>query len=143
MALTTLPFRTDVLNRLATLPQQVYVGQVPEDSEIDWNDGLFDPFTIVYFGGPIRTGTDHHLTGTRNDTTFVYCTIEVSAPRADVAGLIKDKIIDLLTGFRPTDCGEMVLEGGGQFSRAANEVRPTVYIESTAFTARSNLSWNA
>lgn len=142
MALTTYPFRTDVLNRLGQLPQKVYADQVPEDKEINWQDGLFDPFTVVFFGGPVRSAVDHHLTGTRNDTTLLYVTIEVNAPRADVAALIKDQIIDLLTGFRPTDCGEMVLEGGGQFSRSSNDTRPTVYIASTAFITRGNLSWN-
>lgn len=143
MALSTAAFRADVLARIRTANPnaQVFESEVPEDADIPYPNGLFSPFYVVYFGGPIRAARDRGLVSTRNDTTIVYCTVEVYAPKASTAALLKDRLVDLITGFTPTDCGEMTLEGGLAYSRASNTVRPTQYIDSTSWTTRSNLSW--
>lgn len=142
MALSSAPFRDAVKARLeANFPNvDVYVSEVPEDSDINWNNGLFSPYLVIFFGGPIRSARDRGIVSTRNDTTILYCTVEVYAPVFSTAGLLKDKVVDVLTGFRPPDCGEMVLEGGLAYSKASNDVRPTQYVDSTAFTTRGNLT---
>jgi hypothetical protein len=143
MALSSATFRSGILARIVAANSHipVFTSEVPEDSTIVYTNGLFTPFVVLYFGGPIRAARDHSLVSTRNDMTIVYCTAEVYAPRADTAAVIKDSLIDLLTGYSPTDCGELTLEGGLAYSRASNTVRPTQYIESTAWSARSNLSY--
>lgn len=125
------------------LPLTVYDSIVPEDADIVLTNGLFNPFVVVYSGGPIRSGTDHHISGSRNDTTVLYWTIAVYAPTADVPGVVAGQILNLLAGYKPPDCGEMLLEGGLSYSRGSNTVRPTQYVREIAFNARSNLSWNA
>ena len=144
MALTDEPFRADVEARINTAYPNIdtYVSEVPEDKDVVWNNGLFSPYVVLYFGGPVRAAGDRSIVSTRYDTTIVYCTVEVYAPKAGTASIIKNNLIDLLTGFRPTDCGELATEGGFAFSKASNVVRPTQYIESVGFSARSNLSWN-
>lgn len=142
MALSSAPFKADVKAQLqAQFPaMHLYVSEVPEDDQINWNNGLFSPYIVLSFGGPIRSARDKGIVSTKYDTTILYCTVEVYAPRSDDAALIKDDVVKRLTGFRPTDCGEMVLEGGLAYSRASNDVRPTIYVESTAFTTRGNLT---
>lgn len=143
MALTTLPFRADIEARINTAYPNIktYTSEVPEDNTVAWNNGLFAPYVVLYFGGPIRAAGDHSLVSTKYDTTIVYCTIEAYAPVASTAGLIKDNLVTLLVGFYPTDCGELTLEGGFAFSKASNVIRPTQYVDSVGFSARSNLSW--
>lgn len=143
MALDPGPAWADVISVLdVALPVIVYDSQAPEDTDLVLTNGLFNPFVVVYSGGPIRSGTDHHITGTRNDTTVLYWTVAVYAPTPAVTDLITGQIINLLTGYKPPDCGEMMLEGGLSYKRGLNAVRPTQYVRETGFTARSNLSWN-
>lgn len=143
MALNPTPAFDAVITRLKTFqPLPVYESEVPEDTELVVTNGLFQPFLVVYTGGPLRAARDHHLTGTRNDTTILYWTVEAYAPRAADATSIKGSIAPLLTGFVPPDCGELTLEGGMNYSRSSNQVRPTQFIAALGFTARSNLSWN-
>lgn len=144
MALNPGPAWADVKARLESgLPLTVYDAQAPEDADIVLTNGLFNPFLVLYSGGPIRSGTDHHLVGSRNDTTVLYWTIAVYAPTPDVTDLIVGQILDLMTGYKPPDCGEMLLEGGLSYKRGLNAVRPTQYVREIAYNARSNLSWNA
>lgn len=124
-------------------PVTIYESQVPEDANIVVTNGLFNPFIVVYSGGPIRSGTDHHITGSRNDTTVLYWTIAIYSPRVDTTNLLAGQVVTLLAGYRPPDCGEMMLDGGLSYERGSNTVRPTQYVREIAFTARSNLSWNA
>lgn len=143
MALDPTPAFNAVITRLRTLqPLPVYESEVPEDKDLVMTNGLFQPFIVVYLGGPIRAARDHNITGTRNDTTILYWTVEVYAPRAADATSIKGRLTSLLTGFVPPDCGELTLEGGMNYSRSSNQVRPTQFIAGLGFTARSNLSWN-
>ena len=130
----------DIQDLLSTGPWDVYADEVPEDGTINWKNGLFDPFVVVYFGGPIRSGTDRSLISTRYDSTVLTCTVEVYAPKAQDARSIKGKITDMLTGFRPTDCGELTIALTNQYSRASNNVRPTNYISAVGFSCVSNLS---
>ena len=143
MALTDEPFRDDLEARIKTAYPNLatYLSEVPEDDALDWNNGLFSPYVVLYFGGPIRAAGDHSLVSTRYDTTIVYCTMEIYAPLARTARTIKNNLVNLLVGYYPTDCGELTLEGGLAFTKASNIVRPTQYIESVGLSARSNLSW--
>lgn len=142
MTLKTTGFETYVVDRIkAAYPNlPVYDSEVPEDSAIKYANGLFSPFVVVYFGGPIRAARDRGIVSTRNDSTILYCTVEAYAPTSDTARVVRDNMIDLLTGSFPPDCGELSLEGGFSYSRASATVRPTQYIRSLAFSTRGNLS---
>lgn len=123
-------------------PLKVYQDEVPEDKDIPIQNGLPLPFVAIYLGGPIGSARDKHISGTRNNTTILWVTIQAYAGRADIAKIYKGKIVQGMTGYRPVDGGEMTLTGGNTDSRASNEVRPTQFIAETVFQIRSNLSWN-
>ena len=120
-------------------PIQVFVAEVPEDADIPVSNGKPQPFVAVFPGGPIRAARGHHIANSRWDTTILFWTILVSAPRADIARKYKGMLIDGLTGYRPVDSGELVLAGGNTPFRASNEVRPTQYLDEVQFSVRSNL----
>ena len=144
MALDPTPVFDDVLARVQSVigATKVYVAEVPEDKDIPVVNALPVPFVSIYFGGPVRSSRDRHITTSRNDTTVLFFTVQAYAPRADIARTIKGRIIEGLTGYRPVDGGEMILAGGNTCTRASNEVRPTQFLEEVQFTCRSNLSWN-
>ena len=121
-------------------PIQVFEGEVPEDSALPVQNGKLLPYIVVYTGGPIRSGRDHHIVNSRHDTTILFFTVQAHAPRADVARHYKGKIAEL-AGEKLVNSGELLLSGGTIYSRASNEVRPTTYIDEVAFTTRSNLAW--
>ena len=133
----------DVIERLRdNLSIKVYETQVPEDSELEYSNGIPLPFAVVYTGAPTRAARGRHITNSRNDTTLLTWVIATYGARPSEARLYKGQVINLLTGWTPSDCGEMTLDGGWTYSRSSNSVRPTQFIEEVAFMARSNLSWN-
>lgn len=136
------PVFDDVINRLRTQqPLPVFEDEVPEDTDLEVVNGVFRPFIVIYSGGPIRAGSDHHLVSSKYDTTILYWTMEVYAPVASDAKRICGSLIPIFAAYRPVNSGEMMLEGGMTYSRASNTVRPTQYIKSIGWSARSNLSW--
>lgn len=144
MSLETAPIEEAIESRLdANMAQQIFNSEAPEDAELAIVNGLFKPYLVLYFGGPVRAQGDHHIVSTRHDTTIFYCTVQVNAARYTEARDIKDRVVELLTGFRPPNAGEMILEGGMGYSRnAGSKELPTVYVRETAFTMRANLSFD-
>lgn len=129
-----------MLAELRTSVFSVYEDQPPEDADIDWNDGLFRPYLVASFGGPVRSARDRSLVTTRWDATILTFVVEAHAPTATAARQIQGEVIDLMTGFRATDCGELTLEMVGRRTRASNSIRPTVHIAAVGFSCVSNLS---
>jgi len=125
--------------RLATIVPRVYTTEVP--------DGVAPvyPYIVVYFGTPVRMARGRNLMSTRQDAMRGYCMIEVAAPTDAAARAVQGAVIESLTGYRPTNAGEMTLEGGagGGYSRAATGTNPTVYYREVAYSWVTNLAWNA
>ena len=137
MSLDTTAAEAAIIARLATTLSRVYVTEVPD------NVTPVYPLIVVYFGDPVRIGTDRGIVSTRNDTQRGFAVIQVQAPTDDAARIIKNKIRVSMVGYRPTDCGEMVLEGGYGYSKAATGVKPTIYYREVGMSWLTNLSYNA
>lgn len=135
MSLDTTSAEADILARLETIVPRVYTTEVP--------DGISPvyPLIVVYFGDPIRIGTDRGIVSTRNDTLRGYGLVQVQAPTDAAANAVKNRVRNALTGYRPTDCGEMMLEGGFAYSRSSGAAKPTLYYREVAFSWLTNLSW--
>lgn len=142
MSLNPEPAFADVDARLRTIISRVYDAEIPEDEATPTDAaGQMLPYIVAMTGGPIRSRRDRNLVTARRDGTILYWTIATYAPTASLARAYKGRVVDSLTGFRPTDCGELVLDGGMEFTRASNSYRPTVYINTVHFSTVSNLSW--
>lgn len=136
MSLDTTAMEDSIITELKTIIPRVYISSVP--------DGVAPvyPYIVVYFGEPMRIASDRGIVSTRNDTLRAYATCEVVAPTDDAARKIVNKIRLALTGFRPTDSGEMGREGGGGYS-SARKASELLYYRSVGFSWLTNLSWNS
>jgi hypothetical protein len=141
MALDMKPIEDAILTRLNTLPQEFYDTEVPDGVTPPVSGTLVKPYGVVYFGGPVRTGTDRHLTSSRNDTNTGFCTVQIVAQRAGDVRSVADRVTDLMTGYIPPDAGEMTLAGSMGYSSARNETGPTMYYREIGFTYMCNLVW--
>ncbi len=135
MALDTTATEADILAKVKTLANRVYTYEVP-----DADATPAYPYVVVYFGEPVRTGVDHHITSTRNDTLRGYVTVQVISSDVDSANALKNKLKVGLTGYRPVDSGEMVMEGGTGY--AFTDSKPTKFFRELGYSYRTNLTWN-
>lgn len=136
MSLSTGTYEDEIQERIKTVCPRVYDTEVPEPNK---TPAL--PYVVLRWTEPVRTAQDRHITSTRNDGLRGAVFVEVVSSDAKSARQVKDAIKDLLVGFRPSDCGELMAEGGAAFSRVNAEPKPTLYIRGTYFSFRTNLGW--
>ncbi len=139
MSLDTEPTEKDIKTRIETLfpgTPRVWVSAVPDNVPTPQT-----PYCVLYFGSPVRTGSDHHITSTRNDTLRGFVTVQWISRDDESCRAMANKTRNLLTGYRPVDSGEMILEGGGSYSSANGGVKPTLFYRETGYSYRTNLSW--
>jgi hypothetical protein len=135
--LDTGPLEDDIEAVVRTVCSRVWVSEIPDDVPTPQT-----PYIIIYFGGPIRSAADHHITSTRNDTMIGYCTVQVVSKTDKSARDVNNLVRNALVGHRPPDAGEMVSEGGLAYSRGNNDVTPTKYYRETGYSYRTNLQWS-
>ena len=130
----------DIHDKLASISAiPVFESEMPEDKSLQYDaKGVMKPFYVVYYGGPIRGGTGRSLVSTRRDSYILYVTIEAVAARARDASVMKGKVIDKMLGYLPYDCTELQIRTSSAYSKGANDLRPTQYIETVTFTCYSN-----
>ena len=130
-----------VLAKVATLGRPVFDTEEPETVSLTYDKfGVFQPYHVLLFGGPIRSERDRSLCGAAQDPVIVALTAYSFAPNTTQLRTIHGELVDALTGFYPTASGEMTLQGGMNFSIASNTVRPTLYGRTTFFEFLTNLS---
>jgi hypothetical protein len=136
MSLETTPTEDDIVARISTqvIPRVV-------DTEVPEATTVAVPYILIEWGGPVRSEQDHHITSTVNDTLIGYGTFTVVSSDARSAKQVADKLRKALTGYRPVDSGEMILEGGVTYSNATTTVKPNRFYRSLAYSWRTNLSW--
>lgn len=136
MALDTGPLEDDIEAVVSSVISRVWVSEVPSDIPTPQM-----PYAIIFFGGPVRSASDHHITSTRNDTGIGYCTVQIISKTDKSARDVNNRVRNALVGHRPPDAGEMASEGGLSYSRGTNDVKPTTYYRETGYSYRTNLSW--
>jgi hypothetical protein len=137
MSLNTAPLEDDIVATVAAVTPRVFVSEVPDGIPTPQS-----PYVVIYFGGPVRSARDHHITSTRNDLTIGYCTVRVISETDKSARDVNNRIRDALVGHRPPDAGEMYLEGGLTYSNGSSTVAPTKFYRETGYSWSSNLSWS-
>jgi hypothetical protein len=130
----TAPYENAIVARVQGVTPRVFVSEVPDSTPTP----AF-PYVTLFFGGPIRAGTDHHITSSRNDTMVAYGTAQVQSLTDASARDVADVVRNALSGFIPPNCGELIIEGGLSYSNGTNAVPPTKYYREVGFTFRTNL----
>lgn len=141
MPLTTLTGEKEVMALLRTIPNVTWQegsyledGYSPEANE----DGLFEPYALVEFGGSYEFTADNGLAGPRWDTQRATFTIYMAAPFDAVARQVKDRVKELLVGFRPTDGSALRINTGYAFTDA--DLGYNRYVQVIGFSYQYNLS---
>ena len=136
MGLETSPTEDDIVTRLKTIIPRVYT------TEVEAGVSPVYPLIVAYFGTPVRMAHGRSIMSTRQDALRGYGRFDVAAPTDAAARVIKDRILDSMVGYRPTNAGEMTLEGGAQYARASLDGGEPLYYRSVALSWVTNLAYN-
>ena len=129
MSLDLLAVQDQITAKLNELPQDVYETSVPDNKKVAYSNNMFLPYIVVFYGDMSESPRGRGITSVRNNAGLSYAIVRCIAPtdRAakQVAGLVRDK----LTGFQPTDAGELRLSSGGSsYVETDNSTASTHYI---------------
>lgn len=141
MSLNLLAVQDQIATKLKELPQDVYETSAPEDSKLRFDDtGMILPYIVIEYADMYESAQPGGILSNRYDVKTSYVIVACVAPTErsarQVAGLVRDK----LTGFTPTDAGELMLSGGG-LSYTAPEAKPNRYVAELSFTFPVNIVW--
>lgn len=128
------------LDELSPPSVEVYLDE-NEELLLSGGTGLFTPFYVLTFGGPTRAARGRGIVSAAHDVHIMWCTVLNVAPTPDSRNALVDDALKL-TGYRPPGCGEMITEGGMDYSVGSTTVRPTRYIKRLTWTYRTNLELN-
>jgi hypothetical protein len=135
MSLDLLAVQDQIVTQLETMAQDVYVTAVPDDSKVQHGaGGLFLPYVVVLFADMKEAASGNGITSVRHNPGISYCVVETYAPTERAARQVSNIVRDKLTGFKPTDAGELRLAGGKTYSTVAYNSVPKKYVSEVAFT---------
>lgn len=139
MSLNLLAVQDQITAKLNELPQDVYETAVPDNEKIKHSNNLFLPYIVVFYGDMSESPRGRGITSVRQNMGVSYAIVRCIAPtdRAakQVAGLVRDK----LTGFKPSDAGELRLSSGGtSYAESDDSTGPTRYMTEIPFTFAVN-----
>lgn len=137
MSLDTSPYEDAIVARLKTVCPRVFVTEVPDNTPSPQY-----PYMIVRWIEPVRLGTGHHMSGSRNDAQRAGALVSTVSLDDDSARLIHNRARNSLAGYRPPDCDEIKLEGGLAYSTSNTHPKPTTYSREIYCSWVTNLSWN-
>ena len=134
MSLDLLAVQNQIVVHLKTMAQDVYVTAVPDDSKIKHGPaGLFLPYVVVLFSDMKESATGNGITSVRHNPGLSYCVVQTYAPTDVSARQVSNIVRDKLTGFKPTDAGELRLAGGKTYSTVEYNAVPKKYVSEVAF----------
>lgn len=132
------PIIDEIVAELNTLPQDVYVGQIPDDEVLRMQGSKILPHIIFMWTNPVRSGRGRGIVSARDDMYRMSCTVHCVAPSSDDARALQGKVLDLLTAFQPHNSSELIPWGGFSTNSASSNAKPTKYIHSQGFQFHVN-----
>lgn len=117
----------------------VYRTNVPLNAPKPTENGMFAPYVVVSIGGGIRNVRSRHMVDPRMDTMLYWVVVTTIAPRDEEASALKGKVIDSLTGFVPTDSGQLVPNGGTAQGVGNENKVPIIYQHRAMFEFSHNM----
>lgn len=141
MALDLLAVQDSIVNKLRELPQDVYETAVPDDSKLRFDsNGMILPYIVIEYSDMYEMANANGILSGRMDTKMSYVVVSCVGPTERSARQVANLVRDKLTGFVPTDAGEMRLSGGG-VSYTKPEAKLNRYMNELAFTFPVNIVW--
>lgn len=140
MALNLVAVQDQITTKLSELPQDVYETSAPDDSKLRFDSsGNLLPYIVVQYSD-MYPGGDNGITGARYDAGVAYALITCVSANQRASRLVADAVRDKLTGFRPSDAGELRF-AGGSIDYANPDAKPNRYVTEVAFTFSVNHVW--
>jgi hypothetical protein len=141
MSLNLIAVQDQIVAKLRELPQDVYETSAPDDSKLRFDpNGTILPYIVIEYADMYESLTNGGILSSKYDTKTSYVVVSCVAPTErsarQVAGLVREK----LTGFVPTDAGELTQSGGG-VAYVGQDVKPNRYVSELAFTFPVNIVW--
>jgi hypothetical protein len=134
MSLNLLAVQDQITTQLNTMSQDIYVTAVPDDSKVaNGANGLFLPYVVVLFADMKEAVSGNGITSVRHNPGISYCVVQAFAPTERAARQVSNIVRDKLTGFKPTDAGELRLSGGKTYSTVEYNAVPKKYVSEVAF----------
>lgn len=140
MSLNLLAVHDQITAKLRELPQDVYETSAPDDSKLRFDaNGMILPYIVISYSDMYEgTGSRGILSG-RFDTGVSYADILCIGPTERSARQVADLVRDKLTGFVPTDAGELRFNGGARY--AGIDPKPNRYEAELSFVFPVNTVW--
>lgn len=105
-----------------------------EESLVRTAEGQLFPYIAPQYGSIRRSAVGHSLASTRYDEYYSVVDVCCVAPFGRAARQMLDVCADTLIGFKPTNSGEMTIEGlPDNFVLVSNAGRPSAFIASVRF----------
>jgi hypothetical protein len=133
----TTAYEEDVLAKVKAVCPRTYVTQIPDSVATPEY-----PYVLLMWIEPIRTGFDHFMVSSLNDTTRGGLIVRIVSSDDDSANKMKNRIKKELTAYRAPDTDEFKLEGGQSFSTSNGNPKPTTYSRELYYSFLTNLSPN-
>lgn len=120
---------------------RVYKTQVPDDVQLEREDGTVKPYIVVTFQTPFMSQQGRSVAGGEKKQPYVMSLMVTSfASDADAADAVNDQVLERLVGVRPSaSAGEIQMVGGFSYSQSDAESRPTRYSSGAWFRVNVNL----
>jgi hypothetical protein len=141
MSLNLLAVQDDIAAKLRELAQDVYETTAPDDSKLRFDsNGMILPYIVIEFSDMYDSLNASGILSSRFDVKTSYALVSCVAPTERSARQVAEVVRDKLTGYSPTDAGEMRLSGGG-IAYSTKDSKPNRYISELAFTFPVNIVW--
>jgi hypothetical protein len=141
MSLNLLAVQDSIATKLKELSQDVYETAAPEDSKLRFDSsGMILPYIVIEYADMYEATGAAGIVSSRYDVKTSYVVVSCIAPTERSARQVAELVRDKLTGYTPTDAGELKLSGGG-VAFTAQEAKPNRYIAELAFTFPVNIVW--
>lgn len=133
MGLSLLPIEDQIITKLKELPQTVYENGVPDDANLVYSNGTMLPFIVPFFGGFARALDGRGITSVRQDLGESYIIIQCVGPTERSSRQVADLVRNKMTGFTPSDAGEMIPASNSRYVTPDFSSRPAKYISEVTF----------
>jgi hypothetical protein len=133
MGLSLLPIEDQIITKLKELPQTVYENGVPDDANLAYSNSTMLPFIVPFFGGFARALDGRGITSVRQDLGESYVIIQCVGPNERSSRQVADLVRGKMTGFTPSDAGEMVPASNSRYVTPDFSSRPAKYISEVTF----------
>lgn len=141
MSLNILAVHDQIATKLKELPQDVYETSAPDDSKLRFNaNGMILPYIVIEYSDMYPAPEGRGIVSSKYDVGQSFIIVSCVGPTERSVRQVADLVRDKLTGFKPTDAGELTPSGGG-VGYTAQDPKPNRYITELGFTFMVNTVW--